>query len=310
MLGIPHYENEPVPPLHAGHSQSKVKLMNDTKTFVLYHAGCPDGFGGAYAAWKKFGDTATYIPLSHGDPTPEGLAGAQVYFIDFCYKREQMDAVVAIAKSVTVLDHHEGVQEVVEAMPEFVYDKNRSGASIAWTYFHPDTPLPKLLTFVEDDDLFRFALPDTKAVLAYLPLQPYDFSVWDALVTELENLETREVFLAKARIYREYFDLLVALAVGRAKKIMFEGYECYLGESLPMKPMESAIGNALAEKSGNLGLIVHSRRSAIRVSLRSQKGVDVSAIARKYGGNGHPQSSAFSLSYGDPIPWTVAEEEK
>ena len=37
---------------------------------VLYHADCPDGFGGAYAAWKKFGDTAEYIPVKYGRTPP------------------------------------------------------------------------------------------------------------------------------------------------------------------------------------------------------------------------------------------------
>ena len=47
------------------------------RTIVAYHGNCPDGFGGAYAAWKKFGDTAEYLPLSYGKPVPEGLAGAR-----------------------------------------------------------------------------------------------------------------------------------------------------------------------------------------------------------------------------------------
>src|SRR3989344_3757446 len=41
------------------------------KIAVLYHGGCPDGFGGAYAAWKKFGNMAEYIPLKHGKPAPK-----------------------------------------------------------------------------------------------------------------------------------------------------------------------------------------------------------------------------------------------
>src|SRR3990167_11323403 len=54
---------------------------------VLYHGGCPDGFGGAYAAWKKFGDTAEYIPVKYGNTPPEGLAGREVYIVDFCYEK-------------------------------------------------------------------------------------------------------------------------------------------------------------------------------------------------------------------------------
>src|SRR3989338_10708254 len=79
---------------------------------VLYHGSCPDGFGGAYAAWKKFGDTAEYIPVKHGWPVPEGLAGRKVFILDFSYPQEEMDFIVETAGSVTILDHHLGAREV------------------------------------------------------------------------------------------------------------------------------------------------------------------------------------------------------
>src|SRR3989344_4002350 len=106
--------------------------MNATKTVILYHADCPDGFGAAYAAWKKFGEDAEYIPVKHGKPPPEGLTGRKVYLIDFCYPKDIMDTLVATAGSVIVLDHHEGIKNVVESMSEHIYDAKRSGATIAW----------------------------------------------------------------------------------------------------------------------------------------------------------------------------------
>src|ERR1035437_6940239 len=103
---------------------------NPKEIVVLYHGGCPDGLGGAYAAWKKFGDTAEYIPAKHGKPLPEGLEGRKLYFIDFSYPQEIMDGVVKTATSVTVLDHHLGTKEIVESMPDFIFDEKRSGATI------------------------------------------------------------------------------------------------------------------------------------------------------------------------------------
>jgi len=57
--------------------------MSEKNIAVLYHGGCPDGFGGAYAAWKKFGDDADYIPMKYNWPVPEKLDGKELYFIDF-----------------------------------------------------------------------------------------------------------------------------------------------------------------------------------------------------------------------------------
>lgn len=278
------------------------------RTIVIYHGNCPDGFGGAYAAWKKFGDTAEYRPMNYGT-TPEDLEGADVYFIDFCYDQARMDAVKAVAGNLTVLDHHEGVEEVSSSMPHFVYDANRSGATIAWSYFHPDTPIPYLLSIIEDDDLFRFSNPDTKAVLAYLSVKPFTFEFWDELSRTLDDKEEAETLLHTIRIYREYFDLLVESSVDRAKLVSFEGYEVYAGQTHPNKPMVSAFGNALARKKGPMGLVLQIRKEGIAVSLRGDGSLDLTTIAKKYGGNGHPSSCAFLVPWGMSLPWTPVPDE-
>ncbi len=275
---------------------------------VLYHGGCPDGFGGAYAAWKKFGDTAEYIPVKYGFPVPEGLAGRKLYFIDFCYPQEIMDSIIATAASVTVLDHHLGNREVVEHMPEHVFDENRSGATIAWSYFHPDTPVPTLLKYVQDGDLYVFKLPDSRAALSYMYAQPFHFDTWDSLAARLEDdVERKEIF-ERGAIYAEHFAILVEQIANKAVLVSFEDYECYLASGAQM--FTSDVGNRLARLKPPLGIIASLHGDVLNVSLRSDPSIDVSAIARKYGGNGHPHASAFRLAWGAPLPWTVLKEKE
>lgn len=279
------------------------------RTIILYHGSCPDGFGAAYAAWKKFGDTVEYIPLYRGDEIPEGLEGAHLYFIDFTYEKEVMDQIAATAASVVVLDHHEGVRDVVEALPEHVFDNDRSGATIAWDYFHPDTPRPRLLNHIEDDDLFLFKLPDTRAILSYISVQPYTFEFWDGLANELENDATREPLLTKLKAYEEYFTLLAELSVDKAHLVSFEGHEVYFATTHPLKPMKSLVGNLLAKKHGPFALVVSAHPHGFGVSIRGDGSVDVSRIAQKYGGNGHKSSAGFLIGAGGPIPWTLIDDE-
>jgi oligoribonuclease NrnB/cAMP/cGMP phosphodiesterase (DHH superfamily) len=283
--------------------------MENTRIVVLYHGNCPDGFGGAYAAWKKFGDTAEYYALSRTSPGPDALHDALVYFIDFCYPQELMDEYVSQAKHLVMLDHHEGVEDVARSMPEYVYDSNRSGASIAWEYFHPGQPMPKLLQYVEDDDLFRFAIPDTKAVISYLAVQPHTFEVWDAIATDLQNAEHSSKLMEKLHAYREYFDLLVEYTASRAKPVLFEGHEVYLVTVNPLKPFVSAVGSVLHKKYPPFALMAHAFPGGMRISMRGNDSIDLTKIAQKYGGNGHPNSAAFSLNWGDPLPWTAIEDE-
>ncbi len=274
---------------------------------VLYHGGCPDGFGGAYAAWKKFGDTAEYIPVKYGQPVPAHIVGKQIYMVDFCYDQEIMNELLKNSKSLVVLDHHEGIRAVVESMPNHVYDSNRSGASISWNYFHPETPLPTFLKYVEDADLFRMMPDDERAIITYTYAQPWHFDTWDAFVRDMDDADKRSKMVERGSAYQEYFKLLSHQLAGSAELVTFEGHTCYLvaGE----KMFITELGNQLREKRPPLALIVRAGATGLRVSIRSDNTVNAAELAQKYGGNGHPKSAAFSLPWGSPIPWTVIEPD-
>jgi oligoribonuclease NrnB/cAMP/cGMP phosphodiesterase (DHH superfamily) len=208
-----------------------------------------------------------------------------------------------------VLNHHEGTQAVVESMPEFVFDNNRSGATIAWGYFHPGEQVPQLLKYVEDDDLFRFAIPDTHAVISYIAIRPYTFENWEVLAEELEDPESREKFLSRVRAYGEYFELLAEFATEHVKPVKFEGYEVMFATAHPFKPMKSLVGSLLAKKHPPFALVVSAHPKGFGVSIRGDGSVDVSAIARKYGGNGHHNSAGFAIPADGNMPWEMIEED-
>lgn len=304
MLIIPHsYAAD----WRAGAKRAITSLMNGERTIILYHGNCPDGFGGAYAAWKKLGDAAEYRPLSYGKPVPEDLAGAHLFFIDFCYAQDVMDRIKDEAASIVVLDHHLGTKETVESMPEHVFDNDHSGAIIAWTYFHPGAAVPLFLRYVEDGDLYRFALPNSRAVLAYLYAHAFDFATWDILCAEMEDEASRARLIEQGTAYAEYGQALKEQIAERASRVSFEGYECYFASAT--RAFTSDVGNMLARKKGPFALITDTRPDGVRVSLRGDGSVDVAAIARKYGGNGHPNSAAFFLPWGSAIPWTPIPDE-
>jgi len=284
--------------------------MIEKDIVVIYHKNCPDGFGAAYAAWKKFGDTAAYIPASYGKEPPEGLAGKEVYILDFTYDEhpEVMERIAEEAKRLVVLDHHVSSKALVEAAPEHVFDNDRSGATIAWSYFHPDAPMPRFMQILEDGDLYRFALPETKDVFTYLITEPYDFAVWDKIIERFEDDAGRADFLAKAATYDEFYEKLCAIAVEAAKKVRFEGHECYFANSLPSITMRSHIGNLLYKKFPPMALVVSAHPDGFGVSIRSDESVDVSKIAAKYGGGGHAGSAGFFIPNGHQIPWVEIED--
>lgn len=285
--------------------------MQDTSIVVIYHKKCPDGFGAAYAAWKKFGDTATYLPAGYGDELPEGLAGKEVYILDFSYESEEaMHDLLTLPRKLVILDHHLSSKERTESAPEHIYDVERSGATIAWGYFHPETPMPLLMKILEDGDLYRYALPETRDVFSYLAVQPDDFFVWDSIAKELDDETLRPEFLKKAALATEYFKSFAKLSVEAAKKVMFEGYECYFATTLPSITMRSYVAHELYEKLPPIALVVTAHPDGFGVSIRSNPEiVDVAKIAEKYGGGGHPGSAGFFVPNSDKMPWTEVEEK-
>ena len=164
---------------------------------VIYHADCHDGFGAAYAAWKKLGDTASYLPWHDHTVAPEGLLDKEIYIVDFSFVRSTIEILIAENKSVVVIDHHQTSEVDVVAYPQNIFDNNHSGCVLAWQYFHPDTEVPELLRYIEDHDLWRFALTENREYNVALGQYEVSFTVWDALIEELKVEHQKINFIIK-----------------------------------------------------------------------------------------------------------------
>ncbi len=268
------------------------RLFEIMDTYVLYHASCLDGFGAAYAAWKLYGDAATYVPVKYQEPWPEEVisAGNQVIILDFSYDRETLLAQHQLTENLIVLDHHKSAKEALEGLPFAVFDMEKSGAVIAWEYFHPDEETPKLLLHVQDRDLWQFKMPATKAVCESLWAYPRDFERWDNYVNNPGafrglNIEGKLLLLAKKQVvsqvcYGEFTMILKGIRVVACNAPVHVSEVCH--ELLDRNPdCEFAIG-----------FRINSARKW-RWDFRSRKGsgVDVSVVAKHYGGGGHENAA-------------------
>lgn len=273
---------------------------------IIYHDQCRDGFGAAYAAWKKFGDTASYIPRKTQTDVPEGLTGKELYILDYSYPLETLKKLRAENKSVVVIDHHKTAEEAVTAFPENVFDLEHSGAVLAWQYFHPNTEVPLLLLYVEDHDLWNMKLPHTRAFGAALGEHPQDFHTWDMLCKELADQSRFDAFIAHGMIIAGFEDRLVAQLVSFAEKVRFEGHEVYAVNCSRL--YRSIVAHKLATKNGKEGgvemaIVYYRYGGAIHCSLRSNGEVDVRALAEKHGGGGHKNASSFQVDSFEDLPF-------
>jgi hypothetical protein len=256
-----------------------------TPTFVLYHGNCPDGFGGAWSVWLARGDNATYCPVSHGEPPPEIPPDASVLMVDIAYPREVALTLRDRVRELVILDHHKSAQEDLGDLDFATFDMNRSGAMMGWNYMHPGQEPPPLIGYVQDRDLWRFELPNSREISAALGSYPMDFEVWKSL--DVNDLAREGTAILRFR------DQTVQTIVGFARMGEIGGHVVPIVNATAHW---SDVGEAMLQKYPDapfVGAYYEDAEGTRRWSLRSRKSFDVSVVAKTLGGGGHPQASGF-----------------
>lgn len=279
-------------------------------TVVIYHGDCPDGFGAAYATWKKFGEAATYLPWKDHGSLPDGLTDKDIYIVDFSFHAPLLRQLNDTNQSVVVIDHHVSAEADVRAYPQNIFDTNHSGCVLAWQYFHPDTPVPSVLQYVEDHDLWRFALIEHREFNVALHETLMTFEAWDALIEHLKDENNLINFIAKGSLLAKFEDKIVAKIFTYREKVVFEGIVCYAINA--SRYYRSILGNMLAELNESegrppLGIVYYRSNGRVNISLRSKGEVDVANIATKYGGGGHKNAAGIEVKSFRDLPFTFVE---
>lgn len=279
------------------------------KIVVFYHKKCWDGFSGAWAAWKKLGNKAEYVGVQPGEAPGMDVRGKEVYLIDTAFPEAEMRKILKNNAKLVVLDHHFSNAERVKISTENVYQMNHSGAVIAWNYFHPKKPVPVFLKYVEDADIWKWTMPNSKALSMLKEEMPFDFKVWSKTVKEYENKKKLRQYALQGQQLVDFSESLQEHAIGNAQVVKFDGHKC-LAVNSPL--LHSDIGNKLTKLMPPFGIVWSEKSDYRAVSLRSNGKFDVSKLAQKYGGGGHKAAAAFRLELKDKLPWKFikAFEEK
>lgn len=303
------------------------------KPLVIYHADCTDGYGAAFAAWLKLGDQAEYVPMSYGDiDTHLDYTGRDLYILDFSFSREVMDHMFANAKRVIWLDHHKTAFEMwcetereqhieLHALPEghvVVLDNNKSGALLAWEYFHPGTEVPMLIKHIDDYDRWQFNLKGTKEInKALWSFTPWTFPLWQEII---DDNQYGSMWSQGSAILRAHDQNVTSTVKGSARPCLIiatspkEGGEHWeanilvhaTGLAANCPPfLTSDVGHELANQSGTFGLCWTLSKSGLKAqcSLRSNGDYDVNAIAKAFGGGGHRNAAGFETDIETLMGW-------
>jgi oligoribonuclease NrnB/cAMP/cGMP phosphodiesterase (DHH superfamily) len=261
-------------------------------TVCIFHANCADGFGAAWVVRRALGEIE-FHPGKYQESPPD-ITSKDVVMVDFSYKRPVLLEMAAKANSILILDHHKTSAEDLTDLPANVtakFDMGHSGAMLTWEHFFPGQSPPLLLLHIEDRDLWRFALMNTREIQANLFSYPYAFEVWDRLM----DASVESMVADGTAIERKHFKDIRELLSVTTRDMVIGGHRVPAA-NLPYT-MSSDAGHDLS-KGQPFAVCYWDTPDGRVFSLRSNDdGVDVSAVAKQYGGGGHRNAAGFRVSF-------------
>ncbi|NPA51630.1 MAG: phosphoesterase [Aquificae bacterium] len=270
------------------------------KIICIYHKNCTDGTTAAAVLLKKFPD-CMLVPLEHNYSQEDIEAilsnvdkNTTVYIVDFSLKKEDLENLLKKARKVVLIDHHIGVKSLLESLAkkyknfEYIFDNNRSGASLAWIYLFKGEEIPPLIKFVEDKDIWTWKYGEkTKYANAYLFL----FTNKPEKVVELLD-QPIEKILEKGKILSEYTDYIVNYFIEKAKETYLK-IGNYKVKAFNTGLFQSEIGNLMCQKYKEPIALFNISGDIVKFSFRSCDFVSPSALelAKILGGGGHKNAA-------------------
>jgi nanoRNase/pAp phosphatase (c-di-AMP/oligoRNAs hydrolase) len=260
---------------------------------VLYHKNCPDGFGAAWAAWRLVGHQAEYIPVNYTDEEVPDVVGRHVAIVDFSYPRDVLERLMEESASLIVLDHHKTAEEQLEGFPNAIFNLERSGAFLAWEWFHPDTNVPHLILYIQDRDLWQWNLWHSREFSAGLFLVPREFEEFDHIYERQDGSGVTEL-IHRGEAVIQYQNKIHEIMAGHAILVEVGGTKVWAVNAPAL--FRSDVGNILAKKD-EVGIALiwwfSGKKNQIGCSLRSRPGISVLPLAESFGGGGHAQAAGF-----------------
>ncbi len=272
---------------------------------VIYHDPCSDGFAAAFAAWMRLGDKAQYFPVAHRrdmDAQAPDVTGKRVAVLDITFSVGKMKQMIEESEFFVVLDHHASAEKALASVSEDnkVFEGKQSGCTLAWNLFHPSKEIPLLFRYIEDKDIWRWGMKESKAFTASWSMLPMDFETYKNALTEGSMGIWKHISAGRMLLkYRQtLIDQAVKTAQPRRLKRKREWKAKVVNNTLPL--LISEIGDALVQQDDCDVALLWSydhKQRVYRGSMRSgDDDHDVSKVCSDLGGGGHKRAGGFAFT--------------
>ncbi len=258
----------------------------------FFHANCIDGTASAAIIKHKYPD-AKLIPINHGDPLLVNVKGKTVFVVDYSFSEEIFKKMKKEAKEVFWYDHHKTAIPIQKALGWGILDLAESGASLTWKQEYPDASIPKVIQYVKDKDIWEWKLPHSREVSAALRetenIHDPSSESWKRWFADFKEVEIPKLIEWGSRALKTQKQRILEGAK-RSFEVNFHGHKAM---AVNWGLESSEMGEYFYKDLGyEIAIIFYYTGDVWNFSLRSDK-IDVSELAKKYGGGGHPGASGF-----------------
>ena len=286
---------------------------------VVFHYPCNDGLASAWIVYYFYGNIELY-PFTHGDTIDiKRFKGKRVLFCDICPKEEILNEIEKVATKITILDHHASSEKLIKSKSYGHYDKERSGAGMTWDFFFPGTDMPLFIKMIQDGDLWKWTVKDSKNFI----------SGFDLEYNKLDRLDFEKIFklfnklLIDDSIMDDYIRSGLDFNEKKTKRLQKIAREegtrsTYNEQKMWIRETEycdaSELGNMVTSGSDVdvavlyqvcevkdkvtgetiIDEVTGKPEIEYHVSLRSCGNINVFAIAKLFGGGGHMNAAGFA----------------
>ena len=268
---------------------------------VCFHHNDADGRASGAIVRHALGPEVQLIESDYdGTPIDWGAVerAERVVVVDFSFSMADMLR-MAQGRQMVWIDHHKSaLAEFKEVAAGWagLRDSREAACVLCWKYFFPERPVPRAVVLIGDRDVWRWAEADTGAFnqgLYVLDSRVQNDDLWRKLLED--DPQTVDGIIREGRRLREiHLNDIARMVRARGFGVSFEGHWTLAVNA----PGDGDIG----QHGRDLGYKIvycyvdqlQNGRLFTNVTAFSKE-VDVSVIARKFGGGGHAGASGFAF---------------
>lgn len=287
-------------------------------TALFYHSADADGWCSGAIAYRALIATEHVIPypINYGEQLPDFERPVdKVVITDFSFELETMEKLFRqYGDNLIWIDHHKSAIQEISKLGQLngIQDEQFAAAELTWKYFNQDQP-PIAVKYISDYDIWKFQYGETTMqfqsglLIERKELVDCAAQIWEVLLSQTEccdQLVARTIENGKAitKLKTE----LAHLTLKGAKTIEWCGHTTIIANISPVGWLTSFVAQVARDNSdlypGEVLIGWSTYQDAKQeqaktiFSLRAlSNDVDVSLLAKNYGGGGHKGAAGFSI---------------